>query len=116
MQPQQPPGRDDDLLWRILDTAHEAFIMIDADGLILEFNRESERTFGFSREEVLGRELAATIVPDRDRGAHRAGLRRYAETGIGDGDRPTHRDERSASRGSRVPGRDDDLGGPAGRP
>jgi diguanylate cyclase (GGDEF)-like protein/PAS domain S-box-containing protein len=80
---QQPPHPDEDLLRRILDTAHEAFIMIDADGLILEFNREAERTFGFTREEVLGRELADTIVPDRDRDAHRAGLRRYAETRIG---------------------------------
>lgn len=80
---QQPPHRDEDLLRRILDTAHEAFIMIDADGLILEFNREAERTFGFTREEVLGRELAETIVPDRDRAAHRAGLRRYADTRIG---------------------------------
>jgi diguanylate cyclase (GGDEF)-like protein/PAS domain S-box-containing protein len=79
----QPPHRDEDLLRRILDTAHEAFIMINADGLILEFNREAERTFGFTREEVLGRELADTIVPDRDRDGHRAGLRRYAETRIG---------------------------------
>jgi PAS domain-containing protein len=42
---QQQPHRDEDLLRRILDTAHEAFIMIDADGVILEFNREAERTF-----------------------------------------------------------------------
>jgi diguanylate cyclase (GGDEF)-like protein/PAS domain S-box-containing protein len=82
MQP-QPPHRGVDLLRRILDTAHEAFIMIDADGLILEFNREAERTFGFSREETLGRELAEMIIPERDRAAHRAGLRRYAETGVG---------------------------------
>jgi diguanylate cyclase (GGDEF)-like protein/PAS domain S-box-containing protein len=80
---QQAPHRDEDLLRRILDTAHEAFIMIDAHGLILEFNREAERTFGFTREEVLGRELAETIVPDRDRSAHRAGLRRYADSRLG---------------------------------
>ena len=80
---QQPPHRDEDLLRRILDTAHEAFIMIDGDGLILEFNHEAERTFGFTREELLGRELAETIVPDRDRAAHRAGLRRYADTRVG---------------------------------
>ena len=80
---QQSLYRDEDLLRRILDTAHEAFIMIDAEGLILEFNREAERTFGFTREEVLGRELAETLVPDRDRGAHRAGLRRYADSHIG---------------------------------
>jgi diguanylate cyclase (GGDEF)-like protein/PAS domain S-box-containing protein len=56
--------------------------MIGADGLILEFNHEAERTFGFCRKDVLGRELADTIVPDRDRAAHRAGLRRYSDTGV----------------------------------
>jgi diguanylate cyclase (GGDEF)-like protein/PAS domain S-box-containing protein len=79
MQQQQPRGAED-VLRRILETAHDAFVMIDAEGLILEFNPEAERTFGFTRTEVLGRELAETIIPVRDRAAHRAGLRRYAET------------------------------------
>jgi PAS domain-containing protein len=78
MQP-QPPHRGVDLLRRILDTAHEAFIMIDADGLILEFNREAERTFGFSREETLGRELAEMIIPERDLVER---LRRATPTGL----------------------------------
>jgi diguanylate cyclase (GGDEF)-like protein/PAS domain S-box-containing protein len=83
MQQQQQPNRDDDLLRGVLDTAHEAFVMIDADGMIVEFNRAAERMFGFPRAEALGRELAETIMPDRYRGAHRAGLRRYANTGTG---------------------------------
>jgi len=78
----QPTG-DAELLRAILDTAQEAFVMMDSGGLILAFNRAAERTFGFSREEVLGRELAETIIPERYRAAHRAGLRRYAETGKG---------------------------------
>jgi diguanylate cyclase (GGDEF)-like protein/PAS domain S-box-containing protein len=54
---------------------------MDADGRIVEFNRAAERIFGFSREEVLGREVAETIVSERFREAHRAGLRRFLDTG-----------------------------------
>jgi diguanylate cyclase (GGDEF)-like protein/PAS domain S-box-containing protein len=64
-----------------LDTAHEAFLTMDADGRILDWNREAERTFGWTRDEVLGRELATTIVPERYRDAHRAGIKRYLATG-----------------------------------
>jgi diguanylate cyclase (GGDEF)-like protein/PAS domain S-box-containing protein len=74
---------DAELLRAILDTAQEAFVMMDSGGRILAFNRAAEHTFGFSREEVLGQELAETLIPLRYRAAHRAGLRRYAETGTG---------------------------------
>jgi diguanylate cyclase (GGDEF)-like protein/PAS domain S-box-containing protein len=65
----------------ILDTAHEAFVSMDAAGRIVEFNHAAERAFGYSREEVLGRELADVIIPERFREAHRAGLRRFLATG-----------------------------------
>lgn len=64
-----------------MDSAHEAFVSMDADGLIVEWNREAERTFGFARAEVLGRELASTIIPDRHRARHRAGVQRFLMTG-----------------------------------
>ena len=54
---------------------------MDAEGLIVEFNRAAERTFGFSREEVLGRAVADTVVPERFREAHRSGLGRFLGTG-----------------------------------
>jgi diguanylate cyclase (GGDEF)-like protein/PAS domain S-box-containing protein len=65
------------LLRSVLDSAHEAFVAIDGDGLVTEWNLEAQRTFGFSREEMLGGELAAAIIPPRHRDAHRAGLRNY---------------------------------------
>lgn len=71
------------LLRSILDDAHEAFVSMDAGGFITDWNREAERTFGWSREDVIGRVLADTIVPERFRGAHLAGLQRYLETGEG---------------------------------
>lgn len=65
----------------IIETALDAVITIDASGAITGWSRQAERTFGWSRQEVLGRPLADTIVPERYRDAHRRGLERYMATG-----------------------------------
>jgi diguanylate cyclase (GGDEF)-like protein/PAS domain S-box-containing protein len=67
----------------ILDMVHEAFVSMDAAGRILDWNQAAERTFGYPRAEVVGRELADVIVPERFRQAHRDGLQRYLSTGEG---------------------------------
>ncbi|HEU5490351.1 MAG TPA: EAL domain-containing protein, partial [Gaiellaceae bacterium] len=61
----------------ILDSALDAVITIDHDGRVLEFNVAAERTFGYSKQEVLGRELAELVVPPRFREAHRQALTRW---------------------------------------
>ncbi len=65
----------------ILDTAHDAFITIDAKGVILDWNRQAEATFGWSREEAIGRLLAETIIPPQYREAHARGLARFPTAG-----------------------------------
>lgn len=67
----------------ILETANDAFISIDEAGTILSWNRAAERTFGWERHEALGRPLAETLIPERFRAAHRAGVARLLETGEG---------------------------------
>ena len=66
---------------QILESAHDAFISIDESGLITDWNPQAEASFGWSREEVLGCELAATIIPESFREAHRLGLKRFVATG-----------------------------------
>jgi diguanylate cyclase (GGDEF)-like protein/PAS domain S-box-containing protein len=65
----------------ILDTAHEAFVSIDAAGRISAWNHAAERMFGYPREEVLGRELADTIAPERCRQADRGAIARLLGSG-----------------------------------
>jgi PAS domain S-box-containing protein len=65
----------------ILESAHEAFISIDAGGRIVEWNARAEKEFGWSREEAIGRLLVDTVVPQRFRAQHSAGIARYLETG-----------------------------------
>jgi PAS domain S-box-containing protein len=65
----------------ILDSAYDAFIRIDAEGRIIDWNRQACAIFGWSREEAMGRRLADTIVPPQARAAHDQGMQRYLTTG-----------------------------------
>jgi PAS domain S-box-containing protein len=65
----------------ILDSALECIVTIDDEGCITEFNPAAERTFGYRRDEVLGRRLADVIIPPALRERHRQGLTRYLATG-----------------------------------
>ena len=65
----------------ILDTALDCILTIDHTGKVIDFNPAAERTFGFSRAEAIGREMAELIVPPALRASHRSGLARYLATG-----------------------------------
>jgi len=67
----------------IIDTASDALIGMDADGLITDWSPQAEATFGWSRDEAIGRSVAETIVPERFRDAHMRGLRQFLVTGEG---------------------------------
>jgi PAS domain S-box-containing protein len=65
----------------ILDTAHDAFIGMDARGNIVQWNAQAEQTFGWSKAEAIGRNLAETIIPPAFREAHNRGMDRFLATG-----------------------------------
>jgi PAS domain S-box-containing protein len=67
----------------VLETADEAFIEMDQQGRIVEWNPKAETIFGWARSEVLGKHVAETIIPPETRDAHRAGLKRFLSTGEG---------------------------------
>jgi diguanylate cyclase (GGDEF)-like protein/PAS domain S-box-containing protein len=69
----------------ILDAALDAVITIDHLGHVREFNRAAETSFGYTKAEALGRELATLIVPPEFRDAHRRALARWTEQGPGPG-------------------------------
>lgn len=68
---------------QIVETAYDPFVSIDAEGRVLDWNTQAKTTFGWTREEVLGKKLAGLIVPPQHRDAHANGIRRYLETGEG---------------------------------
>jgi PAS domain S-box-containing protein len=67
----------------ILDVAHNAFISMDEEGRIAHWNPRAAEMFGLDRDDALGEVLADTIIPERYREAHWAGLRRFQQTGEG---------------------------------
>ncbi|MEV4512158.1 PAS domain S-box protein [Dactylosporangium sp. NPDC049525] len=73
--------RSEARLRAVLDSALDCVVIADADGVILEFNPAACRTFGYRRDDAVGRELAELIVPPSLRAAHREGLRRFLASG-----------------------------------
>jgi diguanylate cyclase (GGDEF)-like protein/PAS domain S-box-containing protein len=65
----------------ILDAALDCIVVMATDGAVVEWNPAAEQTFGYSREEAVGRELAELIVSPDMREAHRRGLARHLATG-----------------------------------
>jgi PAS domain S-box-containing protein len=63
-----------------LRAAFDCVVSVDERGVIIEFNPAAERTFGYTREQAVGREVFKMIVPPAMRGAYRRGLERYLAT------------------------------------
>jgi PAS domain S-box-containing protein len=65
----------------MLEAAIDGVIGMDATGRITEFSPAAERTFGYRRDDVIGKRLAEVLVPPDLRERHRTGLARYLATG-----------------------------------
>jgi len=67
----------------VIETASDAFVSVDTDGRIVEWNRKAEETFGWTREEAIGLPLVATVVPEASREPHLHAFARFVQTGGG---------------------------------
>ncbi|WP_020602114.1 PAS domain S-box protein [Spirosoma spitsbergense] len=67
----------------ILQHAPDAVISIDEDGIIRSWNVESETIFGWKENEVIGKTLTETIIPQRYRKQHNEGMKHFLNTGEG---------------------------------
>ena len=64
-----------------VENTNEAFVTIDRDQKVLFFNKAAEKIFGYSRDEVLGRDLDVIMSAKCSRDHHRA-VERYIATGV----------------------------------
>lgn len=64
----------------VAETAADAIITIDEDGLVVFANRAAERIFGYTPEELRGRPLTV-LMPEPLRTRHRQAFDRYLATG-----------------------------------
>jgi diguanylate cyclase (GGDEF)-like protein/PAS domain S-box-containing protein len=51
----------------LTEVAHDAYVSVDEQGRILEWNPEAEAVFGWLRHEAVGRPLSDLVVPPRHR-------------------------------------------------
>ena len=68
----------------ICDSALDAVVMVDSGGKAVYWNPAAERMFGYSRDEMMGREVHAVLPPDRYRESVRQGFSHFAATGAGE--------------------------------
>jgi PAS domain S-box-containing protein len=73
--------RSEERLRLIIDTAYDAFLATDEEGRLIDWNRQAERTFGWSRAEALGRPLAELIIAGHARARHERGMAELCRTG-----------------------------------
>jgi len=64
----------------IFDTAPEAMIVINAQGVVQSYGRAAERMFGWRSSEVIGRNISM-LMPEPFRSQHDHYLERYLSTG-----------------------------------
>lgn len=65
----------------LAETASDAIVTINEQSCILYINPATERLFGFTAEELVGRHLS-DLMPERMRAQHEAGLARYLSSGV----------------------------------
>jgi two-component system sensor kinase FixL len=67
-------------LTSILSTVPDAMVVIDEHGIILSFSAAAQALFGYSEEDVVGRNVSL-LMPSPDRERHDGYIARYLETG-----------------------------------
>ena len=65
----------------IINTALDAVVMTDADGIITEWNKHAELMFGWTHDEAIGAQMREMIIPPAYRAMHEAGMQRFLATG-----------------------------------
>jgi two-component system sensor kinase FixL len=80
LKTQQALRESEERIRAILNTAADAIISIDQQGIVASVNPAALRMFGYSQEELLGKNISL-IMPSPFREEHDAYLSRYLQTG-----------------------------------
>jgi len=86
----------------VLDSAPDAFITLDAEGVIRSWNRAAERIFGWTAAEAVGQPMRTLVTPPEFRDRHDERRRELVE-GSGSGETTQFEVELERRDGTRFP-------------
>ncbi len=66
----------------IIESSINAIVIMDAYGIVTDWNHRAEKMFGWSRNEAIGQRLDELIIPARFQKAHRLGLEKFLHSGV----------------------------------
>ncbi len=65
----------------IIESSINAIVIMDAYGIVIDWNHRAEQMFGWNREDAIGQRLDELIIPERFRYAHRQGMQTFLLNG-----------------------------------
>ena len=69
--PDAPLEVTNELLSAVVESAPNGIVLVDGDGAIVFVNRETERLFGYTRDELIGQSVEI-LLPERFHKSHAA--------------------------------------------
>ncbi len=70
-----------ELASQIIHASMDSIVCIDKYGKIIAWNPQSVKLFGWQENEILGKTLTETIIPDEYKEIHETGIRIFMQTG-----------------------------------
>jgi PAS domain S-box-containing protein len=67
----------------IMNAAQDAIVCIDSSSLVTVWTPQAEKTFGWTEQEVIGKNISDIIIPPQYRESHTNGMANYLHTGEG---------------------------------
>jgi len=64
----------------LIETAHDAIVSIDEEGIVKIWNLTAEKVFGYSRNEIMGKSITI-IIPEEYKKKYEEGLKFFLQTG-----------------------------------
>ncbi|MCP4265260.1 MAG: PAS domain S-box protein, partial [Candidatus Brocadiaceae bacterium] len=64
----------------LIETAQDAIVSINEEGIVKIWNLSAERIFGYSGNEIMGKSIT-TIIPEEYKKKHEEGLKHFLQTG-----------------------------------
>ncbi|MDZ4837736.1 MAG: ATP-binding protein [Candidatus Melainabacteria bacterium] len=65
----------------IIDRAYDAFIAIDREGRVIDWNLQAEKIFGWQRDEVLGKPIIDRVIPHEYKHVREGGFKQFIQPG-----------------------------------